>query len=232
MMRPSSSCVKLAPPSPQELIAAQAAARELGPEVLRGLELQISTQVSALRNQRARYLQSVNAALTAVGHHKSLTEAKMQELVARAGDAARGVSARAPPTAVPAPLPPQPAGGISRTLALAASLSTQAAPSLASHGSSAGSSQHQLRGAGPAPTPFSRPSALTAVAPGTLLETPPIPPFSVTRPSDGLGNSGGTRMSLSTGVARVGAAAAAAHDAASAWPASAAGTGTARALLM
>lgn len=179
----------------QELIAAQAAARELGPDVLRGLELQISTQIGALRSQRARYLQSVNAALTAVGHHKSLTEAKIQELAARAAESARAIAARAPPSAVPPPLTPQTADSAN------AARAPKHAGAFAGHAAHTPAASH-LWGAGSrlAPTPLAPYAALhasTAAAPASALATPPAPPFA----SEGHLSGASARMSLSAGPA-------------------------------
>jgi hypothetical protein len=177
----------------QELIAAQAAVRELGPEVLRGLELQYSTQIAALNGQRARHLQSVNASLTAVGRHKSATEAKLQELQARAADASRRVSARAGPPLAPPPLAVS-AGVPARSAALP--------PSVAPVASSA-----------PAPAAFAPPAlgvggysairhapysvAARAASPAAV----PYPQAATSTPQYfGHGLPGGSaRMSLSTG---------------------------------
>ena len=145
--------------------------RELGPEVLRGLELQISTQVSALRSQRARYLQSVNAALTAVGQHKSISEAKIKELSIRAAETGRIIASRAPPMVVPPPL-----ASLQTVTSAIPTVSTRVPPP-------------DL----PPTRPYAAASHSLSNHASNSNDTPPAPPHSVGR----LGDATGTRMSLS-----------------------------------
>jgi hypothetical protein len=184
------------------------------------LELQFSTQIAALNGQRARYLQSVNAALTAVGQHKSATESKLQELQVRAAEASRRVSARAGPAVAPpptsaaatagvparsgAPLPPMPVASSAPPAPMALAppfLHGSGGAASATHYSVSSGSSYKQAGGAPLVAEAHPAHYGADVLPSPASYRLPLPSMSTTpHYLSQVAASGSARMSLSTGA--------------------------------
>lgn len=119
-----------------ELAAANAAARELGPEMLRGLQISINSHLASLESQRRRVSEVMTAAMLAVAKHKDAVQERLETFKTRV--AARRDALATAPKASSAPLPSA-AGGAAAALAASSVGGAPATASAASAGTGAAS---------------------------------------------------------------------------------------------